>query len=76
MRGLLFAVRKSGITGASMSRVERIQDSDEQRSKVQPQQSEGGRAGSPKGEQSHVGRTPPKAEGEVRDVEEALRRQR
>jgi hypothetical protein len=57
-----------------MSRVERTENPSERRGSEQLQQAQRGRRQQGV-EQSSPGRTPSKAEGEVADVEEALKRQ-
>jgi hypothetical protein len=58
-----------------MSRVERTENPSERRGSEQLRQAQRGRrSGAPQGE-SNPGRTPSKAEGEVADVEEALKHQ-
>lgn len=58
-----------------MSRVERTENPNDRRGSEQLRQAQRGRrSGTPQGE-SNPGRTPAKAEGEVADVEEALKRQ-
>ena len=58
-----------------MSRVERTEDPFERRGSEQSRQAERGRqSGTPQSDPK-PGHTPTKAEGEVGDVEEALRRQ-
>lgn len=57
-----------------MSRVERTENPSERRGSEQLRQAQRGRQ--PQGtQQSNPGRTPAKAEGEVADVEEALKHQ-
>lgn len=57
-----------------MSRVERTENLSERRGSEQLRQAQRGRQ-QQGAQQSNPGRTPAKAEGEVADVEEALKRQ-
>ena len=58
-----------------MSRVERTENPSEDRGPEQVRQAQRGRRGEAPQRDSNPGRTPSKAEGEVADVEEALRHQ-
>ena len=58
-----------------MSRVERIDNPSERRDSEQFRQAGPGRTGNRRLNELDPGRTPTKAEGEVDDVEEALRHQ-
>ncbi|MGZ8710241.1 MAG: hypothetical protein ACXW28_08455 [Thermoanaerobaculia bacterium] len=58
-----------------MSRVERTRKPSEPRGSQQLRQAERGRGGDTPQRDPNPGHTPTKAEGEVDDVEEALRRQ-
>ncbi|MGZ5443803.1 MAG: hypothetical protein ACXW31_16555 [Thermoanaerobaculia bacterium] len=58
-----------------MSRVERTRKPSEPRGSQQLRQAERGRGGDTPQRNPNSGHTPTKAEGEVDDVEEALRRQ-
>ena len=58
-----------------MSRVERSENSSERSSSEQLRQSERGRQSGTPQRDPNPGHTPTKAEGELGDVEEALRRQ-
>ncbi|HEX6099624.1 MAG TPA: hypothetical protein VF432_25140 [Thermoanaerobaculia bacterium] len=58
-----------------MSRVERTQNPTERRGSEQLRQAERGRSGNTPQTDPERGHTPTKAEGEVDDVEEALRHQ-
>lgn len=58
-----------------MSRVERTENPSERRDSEPFRQAERGRGSGTPQRDSHSGHTPAKAEGEVSDVEEALRHQ-
>lgn len=58
-----------------MSRVERTQNPSERRGSEQLRQAERGRRGSAPQRAPNPGHTPTKAESELEDVEEALKRQ-
>jgi hypothetical protein len=58
-----------------MSRVERTQNPSERRGSEQLRQARRGRGAAEPQRNSNPGRTPSKAEGEVADVEEALKHQ-
>lgn len=58
-----------------MSRVERTENPSERRGSEQLRQAERGRSGDTPQRDPNPGHTPTKAEGEVDDVEEALRHQ-
>jgi hypothetical protein len=58
-----------------MSRVERTENPSERRGSEQLRQAQRGRSGATPQGDPNAGHTPTKAEGEVDDVEEALRHQ-
>jgi hypothetical protein len=58
-----------------MSRVERTENPSERRGNEHLRQAQQGRSGSTRRDDPNPGHTPTKAEGEVGDVEEALKRQ-
>ena len=58
-----------------MSRVERTENTSERRDSEQLRHAERGRGGRASQREPSAGHTPTKAEGEVDDVEEALRHQ-
>jgi hypothetical protein len=58
-----------------MSRVERTENPTERRGNEHLRQAQRGRSGSTRRDDPNPGHTPSKAEGEVGDVEEALKRQ-
>ena len=58
-----------------MSRVERTEDPSERRDSEQLRQAERGRSSGTPQRDPNPGHTPAKAEGEVADIEEALRHQ-
>lgn len=58
-----------------MSRVERTENPSERRGSEQLRQAERGRGGNTPQRDPNPGHTPSKAEGDVSDVEEALRHQ-
>lgn len=58
-----------------MSRVERTDTPSERRGSEHSRETQRGRSGSTRRDDPNPGHTPSKAEGEVRDVEEALERQ-